>query len=158
MLLRPCSSLREGVRRSGPPGAASRMYSRPRQNRCSFTRASRTGGGERERGRVHCTDGLHILMMTQKPEDADGNANPKIFVHGGGGFPPTPKFTLKRYTEHGRRLAGRVEEEQADEAESLLDLVGVRRRQGVDEQWLLLTDKRSKLQEVFELETSTVIR
>ena len=61
-------------------------------------------------------------------------------VAGGGGFPVTPPFTLQKFSE-GDML--------------LLEEIGIPHTRG---EWLLLTDKRSTLREVFALETSLVRR
>jgi len=71
------------------------------------------------------------------------NGKNRRLVSGGGGFPTTPDFTLNTYLERGAAELNRLGIHICNES--------------IDQKWLLLTDKRSKLREVFHLEASTVI-
>jgi hypothetical protein len=63
-------------------------------------------------------------------------------VAGGGGFPVTPPFTQRKFSEARGDMR-------------LFEEIGIPHTRG---EWLLLTDKRSTLREVFALETSLVRR
>ena len=70
-------------------------------------------------------------------------------VVGGGGYPVTPKFTQRRFMQ--------LSQSNASHRDVIQDM-GIVREDCATGEWLLLTDKRSKLREVFALETSVVRR
>jgi hypothetical protein len=73
-------------------------------------------------------------------------------VGGGGGFPVTPPYTAEKFWEL------ELQDDTADSPD-LLDALGIRMH-GPHSQapWLLLTDKRSKLRDIFALETAMVTK
>jgi len=88
-------------------------------------------------------------------------------VEGGGGFPKTPAYTIERFRDRAASFnkgyeAQEDEGSRCQDALSALHALAVRELNvdrhgsGGGAQWLLLTDKRSKLREIFALETQTV--